>query len=131
MAGRQGVFAPAFRNPNKNWPFHHNSYDASELAFLDSFVRFRPFASVFVFCQRNDTRDDTRRKGLSSFLVSECFGESSVSPQSVHSNESLHARSSGGVKRVTQVLRDEGRQSEALIQLADENQPSVRRDPIP
>ena len=47
------------------------------------------------------------------------------------SNESLHARSSGGVKRVTQVLRDEGRQSEALIQLADENQPSVRRDPIP
>ena len=48
-----------------------------------------------------------------------------------HSNESLRARSSGGVKRVTQVLRDEGRQSEALIQLADENQPSVRRDPIP
>ena len=37
----------------------------------------------------------------------------------------------GGVKRVTQVLRDEGRQSEALIQLADENQPSVRRDLIP
>jgi hypothetical protein len=27
--------------------------------------------------------------------------------------------------------RDEGRQSEALIQLADENQPSVRRDPVP
>ena len=47
------------------------------------------------------------------------------------SNESLHARSSDGVKRVTQVLRDEGRQSEALIQLADENQSSVRRDPIP
>jgi hypothetical protein len=29
------------------------------------------------------------------------------------------------------VLRVEGRQSEALIQLADENQPSVRCDLIP
>jgi hypothetical protein len=29
------------------------------------------------------------------------------------------------------VLRREGHQSEALIQLADENQPNVRRDPIP
>ena len=45
-----------------------------------------------------------------------------------HSNESLRARSSSGVKRVTQVLRGESHQSEALIQLADENQPSVRRD---
>jgi hypothetical protein len=47
-------------------------------------------------------------------------GELGITRKVSTSNESLHARSSGGVKRVTQVLRDEGRQSEALIQLADE-----------
>ena len=70
-------------------------------------------------------------KDSQAFLSANVLGRARYHPQSVHSNESLHAHSSGGVKRVTQVLRDEGRQSEALIQLADENQPSVRRDPIP
>jgi hypothetical protein len=62
------------------------------------------------------------------FLSANVSGKARHHPQSVHSNESLHARSSNGVERVPQVLRGEGHQSEALIQLADENQPSVRRD---
>ena len=58
------------------------------------------------------------------FLSANVSGKARHHPQSVHSNESLHARSSTGVERVTQVLRSEGHQSEALIQLADENQPA-------
>jgi hypothetical protein len=64
LAGRQGVFALAFRNPNKDWSFQHNSHQASELAFSDSFVGFHLFASIFGFCQCNDTRNVTRREGL-------------------------------------------------------------------
>jgi len=30
LAGRQGVSAAAFRNPNEDWPFQRNSYEASE-----------------------------------------------------------------------------------------------------
>ena len=59
-------------------------------------------------------------------------GELGITRKSVHSNESLYARSSNWCRAShSQVLRGEGYQSEAPIQLADENQPSVRRDPIP
>ena len=61
LAGRQGVFTAAFRDPNRDGRFQHNSHDVSELAFLGFFVGSRLFASVFGFCQRNDTRNDTRR----------------------------------------------------------------------
>ena len=64
LAGRQGVSGLAFRNPNKDRPFQHNSHEASELAFSDSCVSFRPFASVFGFCQRDDTRNVTRGGGF-------------------------------------------------------------------
>ena len=57
-----GSLCPGFRNLNKDGPFQHNSHEASDLAFSDSFVGFRLFASVFRFCQRNDTRNVTRRK---------------------------------------------------------------------
>ena len=57
MPGRQGVFTAVFRNPKKDERFQHNSHDVSELAFSDSFVGSRLFASVFGFCQCNDTPD--------------------------------------------------------------------------
>ena len=47
-AERVGVFRPASRNPNKYPRFQNNSHEASNLAFANSFVRFRPFASIFV-----------------------------------------------------------------------------------
>src|SRR5437870_330278 len=66
MAGRQGVSAAVLENPNEDGRFQHNSYDVSELAFSDSFVGSCLFASVFEFCQRNDTRNDTRTECLRS-----------------------------------------------------------------
>jgi hypothetical protein len=48
LAGRQGVFAAAFRNPSKDRHFLHNSHDVSELAFF-TFFRRLPFVS---FCFR-------------------------------------------------------------------------------
>jgi hypothetical protein len=48
VAGRQGVFAAAFRNPSKDRHFLHNSHDVSELAFF-TFFRRLPFVS---FCFR-------------------------------------------------------------------------------
>jgi hypothetical protein len=66
LAGRQGVFRPISRNPNKDGRFQDNSHKVSELAFSDSFVGPRLFASVFGFCQCNDTRNDTRRERLRS-----------------------------------------------------------------
>jgi hypothetical protein len=68
LAGRQGVSALASRNLNKHGPFQANSHSASDLAFSDSVIGFRPFASVFGFCQRNDTRNDTRRERLPEWL---------------------------------------------------------------
>jgi hypothetical protein len=46
-----------------------NVFQGSDLPALDYFVGFRPFASVFAFCQRNDTRSVTRRERLPSSLV--------------------------------------------------------------
>lgn len=68
LAGRQGVFAAVFRNPNEHGRFQHNAHDVSELAFSDSVVDSRPFTSVFGSCQRNDTRNDTRTEPLSKRL---------------------------------------------------------------
>lgn len=71
-----GVFEPASQNPNKDGPFQPNSHNASDLAFADSFVRLRLFASVFGFCQRNDTRNVTRRdrlRGSFSRIFSQTF----------------------------------------------------------
>src|SRR5438128_2712009 len=74
LAGRQGVSAPVSRNPKKDGPFQPNPYEASDLAFPDSFVGFRLFASVFRFCPRNDTRNVTRREGLPEFSCQRIFG---------------------------------------------------------
>jgi hypothetical protein len=52
LAERLGVFKPTSRNPNKDGLFSDNSHCACHLAFSDSFVGLRPFASVFWFCQR-------------------------------------------------------------------------------
>jgi hypothetical protein len=66
VAGRLGVIARAFRNLNKEGRFQHNWHDVSELALSDSFVGSRLLASVFGFCQCNDTRNDTRPERLPS-----------------------------------------------------------------
>ena len=63
-----GVLERVSKNPNEDGPFSLNSHDASDLAFSDSFVLLRPFASVFGFRQRNDTRNVTRREPLRSLL---------------------------------------------------------------
>lgn len=60
----QGVFSPISRNPNKDGRFSRKSRPTRNFAFSDSFVRFRLFASVFGFSQRNDTHNDTRHEGL-------------------------------------------------------------------
>ena len=49
MAGRQGVSPGILRNPNKDRPVSLKPYDASDLAPSDSFVGFRPLASLFGF----------------------------------------------------------------------------------
>jgi hypothetical protein len=64
MAERVGFFERDSRNPNEDGLLQLNSHRASNLAFADSFVRFRSFARVFGFCRRNDTRNDTRRERL-------------------------------------------------------------------
>ncbi len=66
--GRQGFFWPIARNPNRDRLFSRKPRGTSHLAFSSSFGGFRLFASVFVLCQRNDTRNDTRREGLRDFL---------------------------------------------------------------
>ena len=68
MAERVGFFARASPNPNKDGHFSRNSRYANVFAFSDSFVRFRPFAPVFGFCRRNDTRRDRLRETLSGIF---------------------------------------------------------------
>jgi hypothetical protein len=51
LAGRQGVFAEVLGNANLS----SNSHEGSELASSDFFEGFRHFASLFEFCERNDT----------------------------------------------------------------------------
>ena len=67
LAGRQGVSSRASRNLNKDGLFSLKPHDTSDLAFSDSFVGFRPFASVFGFGERNDTRNVTRHEGPPEF----------------------------------------------------------------
>jgi hypothetical protein len=69
LAERLGFFPQALRNPNKGRHFHSKSKDASILALADSFARFRLFASVFEFWQRNVTRSVTRRERLAQSPV--------------------------------------------------------------
>ena len=66
LAGRQGVSAAGLENPNEYVLSGHNSHDVSELAFSDSRVGSRLFATVFGFCQRNDARNVTRTGPLPS-----------------------------------------------------------------
>ena len=61
---REGVVKSISRNTNRHGRFSSKPHDAANLAFADSFIRFRPFACVCRFLQRNDTRNDTRRGGL-------------------------------------------------------------------
>ena len=60
MAERVGFFARDSQNPNEDGLFSLNSQKVSDLASSDFFVCFRPLASIFRFCQRNDTRNVTR-----------------------------------------------------------------------
>jgi hypothetical protein len=59
-----GILFAYFKKPNKHGLFSRKPRRASNLAFSSSFVGVRLFTSVFVFCQRNDTRNDTRRETL-------------------------------------------------------------------
>jgi hypothetical protein len=59
----------ASRNLNKDGLFSLKPHNTSDLAFSDSFVFFRPFASVFGFCQRDVTQNVTRRDRLSVLFV--------------------------------------------------------------
>src|SRR5438552_526639 len=68
LAGRQGFFWPISRNPNKDGLFSNKPHDINNFAFSSSFVGFRLLASIFVLCQHNDTRNDTRREGLPKSL---------------------------------------------------------------
>ena len=67
MAGRQGFVWAVSRNTNKDGRVSRKPWDNSSLAFSDSFVGCRPFASAFAFFQRNVTRNDTRRERLPEF----------------------------------------------------------------
>src|SRR3972149_4121958 len=71
FGGEGGSLYARFKKLNKDGLFSLKPHDTSDLAFSDSFVRFRPFASVCGFCQRNDTRNVTRREHLPSFFLSE------------------------------------------------------------
>ncbi len=62
VRSRVGVFKPVSRNPNNYWPFSLKPHVSSNLGFADSVVGSHPFASVCGFCNRNDTRNDTRRE---------------------------------------------------------------------
>ena len=55
-----GSLYARFKKLNKDGLFSLKPHDTSDLAFSDSFIRFHPFASVFGFCQCNDTRNVTR-----------------------------------------------------------------------
>jgi hypothetical protein len=57
-----GILSAGMRNSNKDGPLRGDPHQANNLAFSDSFVGFRLFAPVFGFCQRSDTRNDTRTK---------------------------------------------------------------------
>jgi hypothetical protein len=54
-----GILFAYFKKPNKHGLFSRKPRRASNLAFSSSFVGVRLFTSVFVFCQRNDTRRET------------------------------------------------------------------------
>jgi hypothetical protein len=68
LAGRQGFSRPVSRNTNKDGLFSRKRRGTSNLGSSSSFVGFRLFASVFVLCQLNDTRNDTRRNRLGGSL---------------------------------------------------------------
>jgi hypothetical protein len=74
LAGRQGVSWSISRNTNKDGPFSRKPRHASNFASSSSFVGFRRFASVFGFCQRNDTRHEGL-PGLSPRRSGERVGE--------------------------------------------------------
>jgi hypothetical protein len=76
VAERVGFFEPASRNPNRHGLFQRNSHNASSLAFANSVAGSYRFASICGFCQRNDTRNDTRRnrlRGSSSMICAQTF----------------------------------------------------------
>ena len=54
--------------PQEIGAFSPNVSRISDLSRPDRFVGFRPFAVVFEFLQRNDTRNDTRGEKLPGFL---------------------------------------------------------------
>jgi hypothetical protein len=81
LAGRQGVSAAALGNPNRDNELRRKPLDRSDLAFSDSFVGFHLFASIFWFCQRNDTRNVTHRESLLSFSRRELYAQSLRLPQ--------------------------------------------------
>src|SRR6266513_397061 len=60
MAERVGVLHTVSRNPHEDGLFQCNSHTGCDLAFSDAVVGFRLFASVFGFCERDDTRNVTR-----------------------------------------------------------------------
>ena len=68
LAGRQGVSADAFRNLNQHGRILLNVFRTSDLPARDRFIGFRPFAAVFEFSWRNDTRMSLAAKGFLGFF---------------------------------------------------------------
>jgi hypothetical protein len=71
VAGRQGVFAAASGNLNKDNGLRRKPRDRNDLAFSDFDFGFRPFPLSFGFFLCNDTRNDTRRERLRVPFVGE------------------------------------------------------------
>jgi hypothetical protein len=63
-----GILFANVKKDQQRRPFSHKPRGASSLAFSSVSVDLRLFTSVFVRCQRNDTRNDTRRNRLGGSL---------------------------------------------------------------
>jgi hypothetical protein len=58
--------------PQQNRPFPRKAFRASRLAFSDSSLGWRPLAPICGFCQRDVTRNVTRRECLGDARPSDC-----------------------------------------------------------
>jgi hypothetical protein len=71
----------AFKTPqtlthlNEDQPFSFKAHASSDFASWHLFVGFRLFAFVFGFCQRDDTRNVTRREGLRKLSCQRIVGD--------------------------------------------------------
>ena len=67
--GESGSLSEQIKNSQQTWAFFNKAKSNRRLHGFDCLPRFRPFAAVFRFCERNDTQNDTRRGCLPRVLV--------------------------------------------------------------